>query len=122
MAGFFGSSDDATPSKDERSYVENVVSDIANLNKYANASFVGDRQTMIECFNAISWGDKQVKENIRKYCEADHAERQLIDDVYKVVCPYFDKVQGPTFNTMSLWLKSRLHMQHQKEPFNPVHT
>ncbi|KAK1935979.1 hypothetical protein X943_000706 [Babesia divergens] len=121
MAGCENHSFGGAYSKDTPgSYVRYVTSDINHLNKYANAAMVGDRQTMIKCFNSISWDDKNVLNHLPKYCEADHTERQLIDDIYRVLCPSFDKVQGPSFSTMSLWLKARLHMQHQKAPLSPV--
>lgn len=107
--------------KSERSYVDALTSDIDHLNSYAQASFVGDRDAMIRSFNAISWSDKRVKEHMKKYCEADYAERKLVDDYYRILCPHYDKVQGPSFNTMSLWLKARLHMQHLKSPLRQVH-
>ncbi|GIX65389.1 uncharacterized protein BcabD6B2_48240 [Babesia caballi] len=101
-------------------HVERVAADINNLNRFAAASQVGDRKTMIECFNAFSWRDARVLSHVERYCAADHEERKLIDDVYRVLCPSFDRVQGPSFAAMSLWLKARLHLQHQTSPFSPV--
>ncbi|GBE60028.1 hypothetical protein, conserved [Babesia ovata] len=110
----------ANASASPGSYVANVMSDIENLNRFAGASLVNDRKTMIECFNGFSWRDARVMSHMERYCAADHAERQLIDDVYRVLCPSFDRVQGPSFAAMSLWLKARLHLQHQTTPFSPV--
>ncbi|GFE55604.1 hypothetical protein BaOVIS_030080 [Babesia ovis] len=108
-------------SASQGSHVEAVTSDIANINRFAGASLVGDKQTMIECFNGFSWRDQRVLSHMERYCSADPAERQLIDDVYRVLCPSSDKIQGPSFAAMSLWLKARLHLQHQNSPFSPLH-
>ncbi|EDO05897.1 uncharacterized protein BBOV_IV003000 [Babesia bovis T2Bo] len=109
------------PSASSRdSHVESVTSDIEHLNRFASASLVGDRNAMISSFNGFSWRDRRVLSHMERYCSADPSERELIDDVYRVLCPLSDKVHGPSFNAMSLWLKARLHLQHEKSPFSPI--
>ncbi|BAM39112.1 conserved hypothetical protein [Theileria orientalis strain Shintoku] len=102
----------------DTTYVGSLVSDLENLNRFASATLDGDKKTMLESFNKFSWDDKKVYEHLPKYCDLEDKDLIYVDKVFSHLCPNYSKVHSPTFNTMALWFKTRLHLQHQLSPFS----
>lgn len=113
-----GNTDDKSSFTSENSFVEALTSDLGNVNKFVNASINGDKSLMIEAFNSFSWNDRRILDHLPKFCEASENDRMYIDDVFRILCPFHNKVLGPSFNTMALWFKTRLHFQHSNSPFS----
>uniref|UniRef100_A0A3B0MGC6 ATPTG10-like domain-containing protein n=1 Tax=Theileria annulata TaxID=5874 RepID=A0A3B0MGC6_THEAN len=98
-------------------YLANLLNDLEKINKFINSVADGDKKGMLESFNGFSWDDERVRDHLPKYCELNTEDLKYIDKVFSHLCPKFNQVNSPSLNTMALWLKTRLHLQHQLSPF-----
>ncbi|EKX72105.1 conserved hypothetical protein [Theileria equi strain WA] len=91
--------------------MEKFGSDLESINKFADSIQHLSPEGMVEAFNKFSWDDQAVAKHLPVYCKASPEELKKVDDAFVKLVPSQDKVYGPNFNTMALWLKTRIHMQ-----------